>query len=70
MTLGEHLLQKRKQRLLNQTEASTLIGVNRTRYVLMEKDRVYSYAPKTLVSVALFLEKSTDWVLKHLPKKN
>lgn len=67
--LGYFLKQKRSQLLIFQEEAADRIGISRVRYSDMERDRVYSYDPKTLKAVADFLGQSTDWVLGKLPKK-
>lgn len=67
--LGYFLRRTRSRKLMFQEEAAAEIGVSRVRYSDMERDKVYSYDPKTLKSVADFLGESTDWVLGHLPKK-
>lgn len=67
--LGYFLKQKRNSKLLFQDEAAAEIGVSRVYYIAMEHDKVYSYDPQTLKSVAAFLGESTDWVLGKLPKK-
>lgn len=67
--LGYFLKQKRSQCLLFQEEAADKLGISRVRYSDMERDKVYSYDPRTLKKVAEFLGESTDWVLARVPKK-
>lgn len=67
--LGYFLKQRRGQLLLFQEQAADKIGISRVRYSDMERDKVYSYDPKTLKKVADFLGESTDFVLARLPKK-
>lgn len=67
--LGYFLRKRRCELLLFQEDAAKQIGISRVRYSEMENDKVYSYDPCTLKSVADFLNQSTDWVLGKLPKK-
>lgn len=70
MTLGYYLKNQRKRQCLFQDQAAHQIGISRVHYSAMENDRIFSYSPCTLKKVADFLGKDTDWVIKHLPKKN
>lgn len=67
--LGYYLKAKRTSNAMLQTEAAQTIGVSRVRYSAMENDRVYSYDPRTLKSVADFLEQTTEFVLTKLPRR-
>ena len=68
-TLGQLLKERRIKLCLYQKEVAKHLGITTPYYNFMEHDKVYSYDPKRIQTIAKFLNISTEEVRKHIPEK-